>query len=122
MIKDILFIGLGGAVGSVLRYASSLMLSTKQFPFATLFVNIIGSFIIGVVFAISIRNEVFSNNWKLFLATGLCGGFTTFSAFSLENMGLIQSGKYGLALTYIMLSIILGISATFFGYLLFIKN
>lgn len=122
MIKNLLLIGLGGALGSMLRYAGSLFISTKQFPFATLSVNIIGSFIIGIVFALSIRDEAFSNNWKLFLATGLCGGFTTFSAFSLENMGLLQSGKYSLAFVYITISILLGLSATFFGYFLFIKN
>lgn len=122
MIKNLLLIGLGGAIGSMLRYAGSLLISTKQFPYATLSVNIIGSFIIGVVFALSIRDEAFSNNWKLFLATGLCGGFTTFSAFSLENMGLLQSGKYSMALVYIAISILLGIAATFLGYFLFIKN
>lgn len=122
MIKNLLLIGLGGAVGSMLRYAGNLLISTKQFPYATLSVNIIGSFIIGIVFALSIRDEAFSNNWKLFLATGICGGFTTFSAFSLENMGLLQSGKYSMAFIYIALSILLGIGATFFGYFLFIKN
>ncbi|MCB0708504.1 MAG: fluoride efflux transporter CrcB [Chitinophagaceae bacterium] len=122
MVKDFLLIGLGGAAGSVLRYATGLLLSNKHFPIATFSVNIIGSFIIGVVFALSIRDESFSNNWKLFLATGLCGGFTTFSAFSLENMGLLQSGKYSIALLYIGLSIVLGIAATFLGYSLFIKN
>lgn len=122
MVKDFLLIGLGGAAGSVLRYASGLWMSNKHFPIATFCVNIIGSFIIGVVFALSIRDEAISNNWKLFLATGFCGGFTTFSAFSLENMGLLQSGKYGMALAYIVLSIVLGISAAFWGYFLFIKN
>ena len=87
-----------------------------------LVVNITGSFIIGIVFALSIKEAGLSNNWKLFLATGICGGFTTFSAFSLENMGLLQSGKYGMAFTYIALSIVLGIVATFLGYQLMIKN
>lgn len=122
MVKDFLLIGLGGAAGSVLRYASGLLMSNKHFPIATFCVNIIGSFIIGVVFALSIRDEAFSNNWKLFLATGFCGGFTTFSAFSLENMGLLQSGKYSMALLYIVVSILLGIAATFAGYSLFYKN
>jgi CrcB protein len=73
------------------------------------------------VFAMSIKDGALSNNWKLFLATGICGGFTTFSAFSLENMGLLQSGKYGLAFTYIGLSMVLGIGATFLGYSLILK-
>jgi len=117
-----LLVGLGGGLGSILRYGASLLIHTKIFPYATLVVNIMGSFIIGVVFALSIREEGLSGNWKLFLATGICGGFTTFSAFSLENMGLIQSGKYGMVLTYILISLVLGILATFLGYQLIIKN
>ena len=122
MIKNLLLVGLGGSIGSMLRYASSLFVNSKAFPYATLSVNIIGSFIIGLVFAMSIKEPNLSNNWKLFLATGICGGFTTFSAFSLENMGLLQSGRIGIALTYIILSIVLGITATFLGYLLIVKN
>ncbi|MGB4846153.1 MAG: fluoride efflux transporter CrcB [Ferruginibacter sp.] len=122
MIKNLLLVGLGGGIGSMLRYAGSLLIGSKMFPYATLSVNIIGSFIIGVIFALCIKEDVVLNNWKLFVATGICGGFTTFSAFSLENMGLLQSGKYGMALTYIGLSILLGIGATFLGYLIIMKN
>ncbi|MEP7255045.1 MAG: fluoride efflux transporter CrcB [Ferruginibacter sp.] len=122
MIKNLLLVGLGGGIGSMLRYGTALLINTKLFPYATLTVNIIGSFIIGIVFALTVKEEVLSQQWKLFLATGICGGFTTFSAFSLENLGLLQSGKYGMAITYISLSIILGIIATFLGYQLIIKN
>lgn len=122
MYKNILLVGLGGGVGSILRYGVSVLIHSKLFPYATLAVNIIGSFIIGVVFALSIKQEGLPDTWKLFLATGICGGFTTFSAFSLENMGLIQSGKYGMALTYILISIVLGILATFLGYQFIIKH
>ena len=122
MLKNLLLVGFGGGLGSILRYVSSLLITTKIFPYATLAVNITGSFIIGIVFALSIKDAAITNNWKLFLATGICGGFTTFSAFSLENMGLLQSGKYGLAFTYIGLSIVLGIAAIFLGYLLIMKN
>jgi fluoride exporter len=122
MLKNLLLVGLGGGIGSILRYATALAISTKYFPYATLAVNITGSFIIGIIFAISIKDVVFLNNWRLFLATGICGGFTTFSAFSLENMGLLQSGKIGMAFMYIGLSIVLGIAATFLGYQLINKN
>ncbi len=122
MLKSFFLVGLGGGIGSMLRYGSSLLINSKLFPYATLAINITGSFIIGVVFAMSIKEEPLSNNWKLFLATGICGGFTTFSAFSLENMGLMQNGKFGMALSYIVLSVVLGIIATFLGYLLLIKN
>ena len=122
MLKNLLLVGLGGSIGSMARYAASLLIRSKSFPFATLSVNVIGSFIIGLVFALSIKEATVSNNWKLFLATGICGGFTTFSAFSVENMELLQNGKTGMALTYIMLSIVLGILATFLGYQLILKN
>ena len=122
MLKNLLLVGLGGGLGSVLRYGTSLLMNTKLFPWATLAVNITGSLVIGIVFALSIRQEPLTDNWKLFLATGICGGFTTFSAFSLENIGLLQSGKYGMAIAYIIASIILGTAATFLGYHLAIKN
>lgn len=122
MLKNFLLVGLGGGLGSMLRYGTSLLLNSKLFPWATLAVNIAGSFIIGIVFALSIRQEPLPHNWKLFLAAGICGGFTTFSAFSLENMGLLQSGKYGMAIAYSIASIVFGIAAAFIGYQLIIKN
>ena len=122
MIKNLLLVGLGGSIGSMVRYAASLLIKSKAFPYATLSVNIIGSFIIGLVFALSIKEAGLSNNWKLFMATGICGGFTTFSAFSLENMELLQSGKIGIALTYIIVSVVAAVIATFLGYQLVIKS
>ncbi len=122
MIKNLLLVGLGGGIGSVLRYAAGLLISSKYFPYATLAVNIIGSFIIGIVFAMSIKEPGISTQWKLFLATGICGGFTTFSAFSMENLELFQNGKVVIAVSYILLSIVLGIGAAFLGYQLAIKN
>ena len=122
MIKNILLIGLGGGIGSMCRYTVSLLLVNKSFPVATLLINISGSFIIGLVAAYALKNEWFAANWKLFLATGICGGFTTFSAFSLENLQLVQQGKYLWALLYIAASIVLGLMATFFGYKLMFLN
>jgi fluoride exporter len=116
MIKNFLFIGLGGGIGSMLRYGSNLLVTTKSFPAATLLINIAGSLLIGMVFGISIKNENFALNWKLFLATGICGGFTTFSSFSLENMLLLQNGKYFLCTVYILASIVLGIGAAIVGF------
>jgi CrcB protein len=121
MIKNILLVGLGGGLGSVCRYAASLAIPSRYFPYATLAINICGSFIIGLILAFSVKENGLHNNWKLFLATGICGGFTTFSAFSLENMGMLQSGKTGMAFLYITLTVVLGIAATFAGYHL-IKN
>ncbi len=122
MFKNFILVGLGGALGSMLRYAAYLFITVKHFPVATFIVNIAGSFIIGTVLALSLKDENFSTSWKLFLATGICGGFTTFSAFSAENMQLLQSGKYTLAFCYIILSIILGIAAVWLGFKIFNNN
>jgi fluoride exporter len=116
MLKNFLLVGLGGALGSALRYAAYLLLPVKTFPWPTLVVNIIGSFVMGIVISLSIKNQDFLNNWKLFLATGICGGFTTFSAFSAENVALLQNGKYTIALTYILLSIVLGLTSAWLGF------
>jgi CrcB protein len=113
---------LGGALGSMLRYAVYLSLTVKNFPLGTFAVNIAGSFIIGIVLALSIKDESFLNNWKVFLATGICGGFTTFSSFSAENVTLLQNGKFGIALLYITLSIVLGIAAAWLGFKLITQN
>ncbi len=117
MFKNFLLVGLGGALGSMLRYAFYLAITVKQFPLATFAVNIIGSFIIGAVLALSLKDDLFLNNWKLFLATGICGGFTTFSAFSMENITLLQNEKYFIALVYIVSSIMLGIAAAWLGFM-----
>jgi fluoride exporter len=116
MLKNFLFIGLGGAIGSVLRYSFLLIFTNKEFPLATLLVNIIGSFFIGIVFALTLKNENFATNYKLFFATGLCGGFTTFSAFSLENLQLLQQQKFTLVALNITVSIAAGLLATYLGY------
>lgn len=116
LLKNFLLVGLGGAVGSMLRYGVYLLFPVKDFPLATLLVNIIGSFIIGAVLAMGIKDEAFLNHWKLFLATGICGGFTTFSAFSAENMALLQTQKYTLAFIYIAASVITGIAAAWLGF------
>ena len=116
MFKNFLLVGLGGALGSMIRYATYLLITVKNFPLATLGINIIGSFIIGLVLALGLKDESFLNNWKLFLATGICGGFTTFSAFSAENVVLLQNEKYLPALLYIVLSIVLGIAAAWLGF------
>ena len=122
MVKNFLLVALGGGIGSALRFCTSLYIPAKYFPWPTLLVNVIGSFIIGLVFALSLKDQSFLYNWKIFLATGLCGGFTTFSAFTIENMDLLQSGRWLLALTYIALSIVLGIGAAFLGFKILTLN
>ncbi len=116
-MKAVLLIGSGGFIGSVLRYLTSLFVQNKAlstFPLGTLVVNIIGCLVIGVIFAFSERGFV-NPEWRLFLATGICGGFTTFSAFSNETMGLLRDGQTLYAFGYIAASVILGLLATFIG-------
>jgi CrcB protein len=122
MLKNILLIGFGGAIGSMSRYIFSLLIANKNFPLNTFIVNAIGCFAIGIFLDLSIKNEAAFNNWKLFLTTGICGGFTTFSAFAIENVQLLQSGKTFTALAYIVLSITIGILAAFLGYKLINVN
>lgn len=116
-MKNILLVGLGGSIGSMLRYISYLLIgSAKPFPLATLLINIAGSLIIGLVIGYSFKSQSFATNWKLFLATGICGGFTTFSSFSLENMQLLQNGRIVSFALYTLLSLLLGLAAVFIGY------
>lgn len=111
-----MLVGLGGAAGSMLRLLVAVWIKSSSFPLATLLVNIIGSFIIGLVVATSLRNPSFDANWRLFLATGICGGFTTFSAFSAENLQLIQQGRMGLFVLYALGSVLLGLGAAWLGF------
>lgn len=117
MLKNFLLIGIGGAAGSMLRYTAALIISNRNFPYSTFAVNIIGSFIIGIVMAFSLKNANFQNNWQLLLATGLCGGFTTFSAFTFENLQLMQNGRYLISILYISGSLIAGMLAVWLGYI-----
>ena len=120
MLKNFLLVGLGGMIGSVLRYTASLIArnSGGGFPYATFTVNIIGSFLIGYVTGLALRENQLSWDWKLFLATGICGGFTTFSALSLEGVALLQEQRYGTFATYFIVSIGLGLIAAWSGLLL----
>lgn len=101
---NILMVGLGGALGAILRYSISLIPVKMHFPFLTFLTNIIGAFVIGLVVGIASRRENISDNTVLFLKTGLCGGFTTFSTFSLETLTLFQHNSYALGVIYAVLS------------------
>jgi CrcB protein len=119
-MKIILVIGIGSCIGGIFRYLLSQFIQNKflsAFPYGTMTVNIIGCFLIGVVFAFSDRGN-FTIEWRLFLATGLLGGFTTFSSFSLETVSLLRGGQLWHAFVYIACSIIIGLLATFAGIFL----
>jgi len=115
MLKGFLLVGLGGMIGSILRYAFALLIKPGSFPYATLSVNIIGCLVIGIVMGLVLKNEALHQHWKLFFATGICGGFTTFSAFSLECFQLMEQERYLAMASYIVVSIVLGLAATFAG-------
>jgi CrcB protein len=117
-MKNIILVFLGAGFGGVLRYAIGNIIKWNgtNFPWATFVVNIIGSFLIGIILAYSLKNETFTTNYKLLLTTGICGGFTTFSALSAESLQLIKQGNWMLALAYIICSIVLGIVACGIGF------
>jgi CrcB protein len=115
-LKHLLMVGFGGALGSMMRLTLSHWLRFSQFPWATFAVNLSGSFAIGVIWALSLRHATFEQQWRLFLASGICGGFTTFSAFSLEGLSMLQQQKLGLYLLYVAGSVLLGLAATWLGY------
>lgn len=115
MIYQIAPVALGGAIGAVLRYILGHIIKNHPLPWATFIINIAGSFLIGIILALYQKHS-YSEGMRLFWAVGICGGFTTFSAFSQESLHLLQSGRAGTALLYISLSILLGIAATALGY------
>lgn len=109
-------VGLGGFIGSVLRYSIGLIpLSTAFFPINTFIINFIGSFLIGCTSQFMILQPDTPRYWLLFVQVGICGGFTTFSTFSLETFDLIQTNQYGMAGLYMAGSIGLCLLAVFLG-------
>ena len=118
MFFNCLFVGLGGFAGSVLRYLVTLipMDASALFPAKTLAVNVAGSFLIGLVFALAARHGWASDSQLLlFLKVGFCGGFTTFSTVALESNALIQGGYVPLAVVYAVVSVVLSVLAVFAG-------
>jgi CrcB protein len=118
MTRLLLIIGVGGFMGSISRYLVQgwmIRLFASQFPIGTSVVNIAGSFLIGVIYALAEKSGLLSNEWRLFLATGFCGGFTTFSTFSYEIVTLLRGGMTSYAILYILGSVVLGVLAALFG-------
>jgi fluoride exporter len=120
MLKQILLIGTGGFIGSVARFFVS-RLNTRidwlSIPVGTLVVNVLGSLLIGFLIGISEKSPILTVEWRMFLMVGLCGGFTTFSSFSGENLALLRNGQILPLLLYTAMSIILGFTAVYLGYI-----
>jgi fluoride exporter len=118
MFKTLLLVGTGGFLGSISRFLASRLIQNNwpaTFPFGTFFVNISGCFLIGLIYGISEKSSILTSGWKMFLAVGFCGGFTTFSTFANENLALLRDGDFFHFLLYTGLSVFLGITATFLG-------
>jgi CrcB protein len=116
-MKLLLLIGTGSFVGGITRYLLSQVIQNRMFstfPYGTLVVNISGCFLIGLIFGLSERGNM-NVEWRLFLATGILGGFTTFSAFSNESVAMIRDGQWWQAMAYISMSVFVGLLATFTG-------
>lgn len=113
-----LLVALGGALGSLLRYGLGAWvqaLTGPSFPYSTLLINALGSFLIGVVIRLSLEGAL-SGEGRLFLAVGVLGGFTTFSTFSYETLALIQDGEVWRAFLYVFFSVFLGLFLVLLGY------
>jgi fluoride exporter len=120
MMKQVLLVGLGGFIGSVSRYFISrlnLQFDLLSLPLGTLSVNVLGSYIIGILTGISEKSDLLTTEWRLFLMVGICGGFTTFSSFTNENLMLMHNGQIFAVFLYTGLSIVLGFLAVYLGYI-----
>jgi len=112
-LANCLYVGAGGMLGAVIRYLLSLLpvKADNGFPVITFMINIIGSFCIGLIIALTGKHVNVNPRLILFLKVGLCGGFTTFSTFSIEALQLIQNGKYLVSFLYMILSVALCVAA-----------
>jgi fluoride exporter len=121
-MRALLFVGIGGGLGSMLRYALSLFIGRHvpvAFPLGTFLVNISGCFLIGVLYSLANKYTGFNPEWRLFLITGICGGYTTFSTFSYDGLILIKQGSIFYFMLYVLGSVVLGLLATFAGAAIF---
>ena len=121
MLIECLVVGLGGFIGSVLRYLMNYIpiSETTIFPINTFLINIMGALAIGLLTSYITKYNTLNDNMILFLKVGICGGFTTFSTFALETGDLIRNGDITIALLYVILSVLIGVFAIFVPELVF---
>jgi len=118
MLRQILLVAAGGALGSVLRYLSFVWTSrffTGNFPLATFLTNILGCLLIGLLMGFLTRNNLEDSSLKWLLVTGFCGGYTTFSTFGYETVSLMSGQQYTTAFAYVAGSVVIGLAAVFAG-------
>jgi CrcB protein len=117
LLKYVL-VGIGGCLGSILRFWLGSYIGGKmgtRFPYGTLVINITGSFLIGLVFALLTARTLWSPNWRYLIPIGFIGGYTTFSSFEYETLRSIQDGQIGLGLLYVAISVVFGFVAVWGG-------
>lgn len=116
-MKQLLLVFLGGGLGSTLRYWVGKYLNSAEngIPYGTFAANIAGSLLIGIILGMAAKSNALSDNTILFLATGFCGGFTTFSAFAYENHVFLKAGDFTSFALYTIGSFVIGFVAVFFG-------
>jgi len=117
MFQSVILVGLGGMIGSMARYLVGYLFKTHSLPFGTLLVNLTGSLLIGFLMA-KFAKQGIQEEWRLLLVVGLCGGFTTLSALSWENLQFLQSGKYALFAGYALITVLGGLLLAAGGYYL----
>ncbi len=113
-----LAIAIGGAIGACLRFALSewmLHLFGRAFPFGTLLVNILGSFVIGLLYGLLITEQITPNPWRIFIGIGVLGAFTTFSTFSMDTVLLLQQGDWLKAVVNVVLNVVLCLTLAWLG-------
>jgi CrcB protein len=118
MLRTIFIVGTGGFIGSVMRYLVQVFVEKglmSTFPWGTFVANIAGSFIIGIVYALAEKGNLLSAEWRMFLAVGICGGFTTFSSFAYNNLTMLKEGVYGQFLFNVGGSLFFGLLAVYLG-------
>ncbi len=121
MLKTLIIVGLGSFAGGILRFVISRFVQSVSgggFPWGTLIINLLGCLLIGIFYGFSVKGYQVAAEWKLFFVVGIFGGFTTFSAFSMENLDLLRAGNIMSFFLYVGLSVFLGLLATYGGYLM----
>jgi CrcB protein len=117
-IVELVWVGIGGGIGAIARYAMGKGITERAnslFPYGTFTVNLLGAFLIGVLFALLVERGVGHPHLRLLLITGFLGGFTTFSAYTINAITLIEAGSWNTALLYVMASNLLGLLACLAG-------